>query len=310
MLDSKLKVAVLAGGVGRERQVSLESGASVEKALSQSGAEIIVSDIGPENLGVLDDGTIDVFFLALHGAFGEDGGLQKILDARGLVYTGTGARGSELAFDKMASKKVFVERGLVCPHAIEFDGDIAAVQRFETASGKYVVKPTKEGSSFGVSIVKGWEAVPSAAEKCLEQFGSCMIEEFISGHEITVGIAAGRTLPIIEIRPKNEFYDFQAKYIDDRTEFVFDTIENAGLESEIKRAAMDCFAAIGGRDFGRVDFMLDKDNRFFVLEVNTIPGMTSHSLLPKAARKAGFSMSMLCEQIIESAMSVEKQGVN
>jgi D-alanine-D-alanine ligase len=301
MLDSKLKIAVLAGGVGTERSVSLESGASVAKALSGIG-EVVVSDIGPNNLSILDDSSIDLYFIALHGAFGEDGKLQKILDVKGLAYTGSGAKASELAFNKMASKKVFVQNEVICPTAIEFYGDIKSIKKIPSSNGKYVVKPTKEGSSFGVSIVKGWENALTTAKECYQKFGNCMIEEFISGMELTVGILAGQVLPIIEIRPKNEFYDFNAKYIDDKTEFVFDTIENAELVGKIQKAAMTCFKAIGAKDFGRVDFILDKNNKFYALEINTIPGMTSHSLLPKAAAKIELSMSDLCRKVIESVL--------
>jgi D-alanine-D-alanine ligase len=305
MLDSKLKIAVLAGGVGTERSVSLESGASVEKALLAIGTDVVVSDIGPSDLSILDDSSIDLFFIALHGAFGEDGKLQKILDTKGLVYTGSGARGSELAFNKMASKKAFVEHGVVCPPAIEFFCDAKTIKKFNSADGKYVVKPTKEGSSYGVSIVSGWENALTAAKACYKKFGNCMIEEFICGRELTVGILAGQVLPIIEIRPKNEFYDFNAKYIDDKTEFVFDTIDNEELVEKIQKTAMTCFKATGAKDFGRVDFILDKNNKFYVLEINTIPGMTSHSLLPKAAAKVGLSMSDLCQKVIESAMAAK-----
>lgn len=301
-LNSKFKTAVLAGGVGSERDVSLQSGKCVAQALKQASVNVVLSDISPDKLDILEDGSIDVFFIALHGEFGEDGQLQQILENKSLIYTGSGSATSRLAFDKMASKKAFTEAGTAVPRAIEFDSD-TDVEQLSQLGDKYVIKPIRQGSSFGVSILSDRDAAIEAGRKCLEGFDDCMIEEFIQGREITVGVLCGQALPIIEIRTNNGFYDYHSKYLDDRTEYLFDTITDPTLIEKIKSAAMDCFNSLELKDFGRVDFVLSEEKEIYVLEANTIPGFTTHSLLPKAAAKAGVSMSNLCLQIVEAAMN-------
>jgi len=301
---NKLKVAVLAGGIGAERQISLQSGENVFKGLKDSGFETILSDINPDDTSILENKDVDVFFLALHGQFGEDGGLQEMLEERKLVYTGSGPKASREAFDKMAAKKLFRNAGVKTAQAVEFDKNTETekiIKTLRTKNGKYVVKPIKQGSSVGVVIV-GIDEVHDAAKKCLAEFGDCMIEEFIDGREITCGILCGRALPIVEVKTQTAFYDYHSKYIDDKTEYLFDTIEDDQLVKRIHDAALKCFNATGCRDFARIDFILAHDGNLYALEINTIPGLTSHSLLPKAAGKVGLSMSQLCVKIIESAL--------
>ncbi|MFH1372106.1 MAG: D-alanine--D-alanine ligase [Planctomycetota bacterium] len=302
----QIKIAVLMGGVSRERDISIESGRCVAEALKQAGVNVVVADVKPDELSVLDDKAIDVFFIALHGTFGEDGVLQAILESKGLIYTGSGTQASQLAFDKWASKKRFAEAGIATPESILFESgekspDIE--QRIRKLGEKYVVKPLCEGSTFGISIVDNPKSAIETAEKCAQEFGDCMIERFIKGRELTVGVLAKEALPIIEIRPRAGFYDYHAKYIDDGTEYLFDTIDNPDLTAEIQKTAMDCFSALGCRGAARVDLILDDEDRPYVLEINTIPGMTSHSLLPKAAAKAGIPMSRLCMRMVEQALA-------
>jgi D-alanine-D-alanine ligase len=292
------------GGVGEEREISIQSGSCVEQALREGGIDVLSGDISPENLDVLGDGSIDVFFIALHGRFGEDGQLQEILEDRSLIYTGSGPESSRLAFDKLASKRVFAEAGVATPAAIEFggSGDMRQLEkRLEGFAEVYVIKPLKQGSTIGVSIVDDAREAVVAARRCQEEFGECMIEEYIRGREVTVGILGNRALPVIEIKAKGGFYDYEAKYIDEETEFLFDTVE-PGVSVEIQTDALRCFAGLGLRHFARIDFRLGEDNKPYVLEANTIPGLTSHSLVPKAAAKAGISMSGLCGEIIEAAL--------
>ncbi len=307
MANSKLKVAVLAGGPGSERDISLQSGACVAEALRGAGVCVKPADVTPDDLEILGDDGIDVFFIALHGEFGEDGQLQQILEEMSLSYTGSGPAASRLTFDKMASKKAFTEAGVNTPAAIEFNGEVDIKQLQQLGDG-YVVKPVKEGSSVGISIVDDSDAAICAAQKTLSEFGDCMIEEFIPGREITVGILGDRALPIIEVQTRTGFYDYQAKYHDEQTEYLFDTIKDPALAEEIQTAALECFGVLGCRDFGRVDFRLSDKQELYVLEVNTIPGFTSHSLLPMAAAKAGLSMSDLCVKIIEAAL--EKTSID
>ena len=304
--NRKLKIAVLAGGIGEERDISLQSGDYVAKALKEAGLNVIVADITPDNLDILEDGSIDVFFIAMHGKFGEDGQLQQVLEDRGLCYTGSGPQASRLAFDKLAAKQRFIEADVTTPKAIAFDVNTESKElenQLLQLSNKFVVKPIRQGSTIGVTIVDNPKSALAEARKCSAEFGDCMIEQYIPGREITVGVLQGQALPIIEIKSKTGFYDYHAKYIDDQTQFLFDTIADSALTEKIKAAALDCFNALGLRHFARVDFILSADRTVYALEVNTIPGLTSHSLLPKAAAKAGLSMSSLCIKIIEAAYS-------
>jgi len=306
-VNRKLKIAVLTGGIGVERDISIQSGQCVSQGLISGGFDVVTADIQPDNLDILDDDSIDVFFPALHGEFGEDGRLQQILKDKSLVYTGSGPTASRLAFDKIASKKLFSKAGVTTPAAVEFNADSDFKQlekRLKYFPDGYIVKPIKLGSSVGVRIVTDRRQLIDTSKQTLKEFGDCMIEQFIPGKEITVGILKDRTLPIIEIRSKTGFYDYQAKYIDEQTEYLFDTIKDNALITKIEQEAMDCFCALGCRHFARVDFILSDDEATaYVLEINTIPGFTTHSLLPKAAAKAGLTMSDLCSQIVEAAHS-------
>ena len=303
---NKIKVAVLAGGIGAERDVSIQSGRSVAEALQEAGYEVVTSDIRPDYLEILDDSSIDVFFPALHGEFGEYGRLQQILEDKSLLYVGSGPAASRLAFDKMAGKKLFDEVGVATPAAVEFGSgsDISLLEeKLRDFADKYVVKPIRQGSSVGVSIVSTAQEALLAARETFREFGDCMIEEFVPGTEVTVGILHGGALPIIEVRTQGGFYDYHAKYLDEQTEFLFDTITDTDVAAKLNRAAIDCFNALGCRHFARIDFLLNDKKIAYALEANTIPGFTSHSLLPKAAAKAGLSMSDLCAKIVEAAYS-------
>jgi D-alanine-D-alanine ligase len=305
-IEGPLMVAVLMGGIGEERDVSIQSGTCVAQALTKAGFEVVTADISPDNMDILEDSSIDIFFIALHGKFGEDGQLQQILEDKSLLYTGSGPAASKLAFDKIESKQAFVKAAVSTPKSITFDETTSTEQlqpELSHIGNRFVVKPIRQGSTIGVTIVDNPKSALADAHRCLADFGDCMIEEYIAGREITVGILQGRALPIIEIKPKTGFYDYEAKYIDTQTEFLFDTIDNPALVDKISAAATDCFDALGCRHFARADFILTDDGAPYVLEVNTIPGFTTHSLLPMAAAKTGLSMSELCTKIIEAAYS-------
>jgi D-alanine-D-alanine ligase len=303
-LSANLKVAVLAGGIGSERNVSIQSGKAVSDALRQAGVSVVLSDITPDNTSILDDSSIDVFFPALHGQFGEDGKLQRIMEEKSLTYTGSDSAASELAFDKVASKKMFETAAIKTPPSVMFSKELTEEEfnnNLSSADDKYVVKPVRQGSSVGISIVEGCKNALRTANKTEQKFGDTMIETYISGREITVGIIDGEPLDIIEIKPVSGFYDYRAKYDDEKTGFVFDTIKDEKLKTDIKQAGVKCFEVLGCRHFARVDFILKEDD-FYVLEVNTIPGFTSHSLLPMAAKRAGLDMPELCSKILELAL--------
>jgi len=294
------------GGIGTERDISIQSGQAVTAALKEAGFDVVTADIRPDNLDILDDSSVNVFFPALHGEFGEDGQLQQTLEDKSLLYTGSGPKASRLAFDKLASKKLFTQAGVTTPKVIKYDTRIEERElerQLLQLSDRFVVKPVRQGSTIGVSIVDNPKSALAAGRECAEKFGDCMIEEFIAGREVTVGILQGLALPIIEIRSKTGFYDYHAKYIDEETEFLFDTIDDPALTAKIQKAAMDCFMALGCRHFARADFILDYDGNPYALEINTIPGLTTHSLLPKAAAKIGLSMSDLCTKIVDAAYS-------
>ncbi|MHC4733956.1 MAG: D-alanine--D-alanine ligase family protein [Planctomycetota bacterium] len=299
-------MAVLMGGIGEERDISIQSGSCVAEALKKAGLDVVTADISPDNLDILEDAGIDVFFIALHGKFGEDGRLQQILEDKSLLYTGSGPTASMLAFDKIASKKAFADAEVITPKAIKFDDRTDTkelAKELPQLGDRLVVKPIRQGSTVGVTIADDPKSALADARQCLKTFGDCMIEEYIDGREITVGILGNLALPIIEIKTKTGFYDYEAKYIDNQTEYLFDTINDPALVNKISAAAIDCFNALGCRHFARADFILSNDRNPYVLEVNTIPGFTSHSLLPMAAAKIGLSMSELCTKIIEAAYS-------
>jgi len=305
-LPDQLKVAVLMGGISREREVSIQSGKCVAEALKKAGVNVVTVDIKPNAMDILDDETIDVFFIALHGTFGEDGQLQKILESKGLIYTGSDSKASRLAFDKWESKKRFTAAGVTMPDSILFEPgkkNTDLEERIRQLGSRYVVKPLREGSTIGISIADDPKSAAEAAKKCAAQFGDCMIESFIKGREITVSVLGKEALPVIEIRPRSGFYDYHAKYVDDKTEYLFDSLNDPALVDKVQESAITCFNSLGCRGAARVDFIIGDDGKPYALEINTIPGMTSHSLLPKAAAKIGLSMSRLCLKIVELALA-------
>ena len=302
----KMKVAVLMGGVGSEREVSLQSGENAANLLVSEGFEVVKYDITPNDLHILDDRSVDLFFLTLHGEWGEDGQIQTILEQRNLRFTGSDAVASKLSFDKTQSKKCFGKINVPVAFSVDVnaESDFAEIENQLLArDGKFVVKPTCQGSSVGVEIRTGAAAAVRAAKACLEKFSRVMIESFVPGKELTVGIVNGRPLPIIEICSVGGFYDYTAKYLSDETQYLFDTLNDLALENKIKDDAVKCFKAVNARHLARVDFILSEDGEYTALEINTLPGFTSHSLLPKAAVKAGMTQGQLCREIVMAAMN-------
>jgi D-alanine-D-alanine ligase len=299
-----LKIAVLCGGIGSEREVSLLSGDNIYNALKRGGMNAILHDIKPDDLSILDDPSFDVFFLALHGRFGEDGQLQAILEKKKLAFTGSGSKASQLSFDKVAAKKVFAAAGLSLARQVILNGSASPDKlagQLQSLSSKVVVKPVCEGSSVGIEIHSDPQAAAKAAIHCRKKFGNCMVEQFIAGREMTVGLLEGKALPVLEIRTHAKFYDYRAKYQDDTTEYLFDTISDAAIINRLQRDAEKAFSALGCRHLGRVDFILADDGTPYVLEMNTLPGFTSHSLLPMAAKKTGIPAEELCRKIASAA---------
>ncbi|MHC4552339.1 MAG: D-alanine--D-alanine ligase family protein [Planctomycetota bacterium] len=310
---SQLKVAVLAGGISSEREVSLLSGQTIYDALVAAGVETVMSDISPDDLSILDDASIDVFFPILHGTFGEDGQLQEIMQDRNLCFVGPDAESSRKSFDKLRTKQACFHAKLpVAKHLIVQTGDTEPelADMLGRLAKKYVIKPVNQGSSVGVEITDDVKAAAAKAIECFAKYGNCMVEEFVPGREITVGIVNGTPLPIVEIRSKAGFYDYHSKYIDDATEYLFDTIDDEELVMEIQQDAVTCFNELGCRHLSRVDFILTDLGIPYVLEINTLPGFTSHSLLPMAANKAGTETPQLCRQLVEAAWNDYNNNAN
>ncbi len=293
-------VAVLMGGPGSEREVSLRTGESIIRALAADGLPAIgVVVDGPDF--TLPPGT-GLAFLAIHGTYGEDGELQAELERRGVPYTGAGVEASRLAFDKLAAKRAFVAAGVPTPaHEVLATGSVGP-----SLPVPLVIKPPREGSSVGVHIVKSPDAIPSALEDVFRFGPEALCEAFIAGRELTVGILGGRALPVVEIRPRSGFYDLSNKYPWMNTGGGSDYDCPANLPAQateaVQAAALAAHHAMGDAVYSRVDVLLDAQNQPWVLEVNTIPGMTESSLLPKAAAAAGLSFPELCREIIRLSL--------
>jgi D-alanine-D-alanine ligase len=297
----KLAITVLSGGPSGEREVSLESGRAVGEALESLGHDVHLSDIGPDNLSALAR-QVDCVFIALHGRFGEDGQVQRILERRGLTYCGSGPEACALAMNKDRAKARFAELGLPTPRYA-----VATAETIEEALGSWslpvVVKPVLEGSSLNCHIVRDAGQFRPAVEQVVEGYGECLIEDYIPGREITVGILGESALAPLEIRTPREFYDYEAKYVDENTEYSFDVDLPSDLLERVAAMSLGAHRGLGCRDFSRVDWRVDPDRlEPYLLEVNVIPGLTSHSLVPKAAAHSGLSMPLLCQCLVDMAM--------
>lgn len=292
-----LRIGVLMGGPSAERDVSLRSGKAITEALLSKGYKAVPMEIWLPTRDELRSAGMDVAFIALHGTFGEDGQIQAILEEMKIPYTGSQVRASRLGMDKVASRKLFKKAKLNIPgyHVIE-NGTRPRI-RF---TPPIVVKPAAQGSSVGVSIIDRIEELNAAVGEAFRFGEEVLVEQFISGKELTVGMLDDRPLPVIQVVPKRRYYDEVAKYTAGMTEYLCPapiTEEEAGLAQD---AAVRAHNAIGCRSFSRVDMILS-GGRIIILEVNTIPGMTQLSLLPKAAKASGIDFPELCERMLESA---------
>lgn len=296
------KIAVLMGGPGSERKVSLASGAGVAKALRSLGADVTEVDVTGPNFSV-PAGT-EIAFNVIHGTFGEDGQIQRILESRGLPYTGEGVTNSELAIDKIATKKRF-QQHLVPTAAFEILHNGAS----PTLPLPYVVKAPREGSSVGVFIVREQAKVPETLREARTFGNELLVEAFVAGRELTVGIVGDQALPIIEIKPAKDFYNFDNKYpflnpkAGGAAEHTCPAKISDDLTRRVQEVALAAARAIDLETYCRVDVLLTDAGEPFVLEINTIPGMTQVSLLPEAAAAAGISYADLCARVIELSLA-------
>lgn len=298
------KVAVLMGGFSSERAVSLESGRAILRALQSKGIDAHAFDPQETDLAQLKTLGFQAAFNTLHGSYGEDGTVQGALEALGIAYSGCGVLASALGMDKYRCKLLWQALGLPVPPfaLLHDDSDFAAV---EAQLGlPLFIKPAAEGSSVGVFKIKQAGQLQQKYHelRALNLHGEILAEQYMSGGEYTCGVIDGRALPSIRIIPKTEFYDYEAKYHRDDTEYLCPSDLNSDDEQLMRDLALRAFAAIGGgKQCGRVDFLRDAQGKLFILEVNTLPGMTSHSLIPKAAAQAGLDFADLCVMILASA---------
>lgn len=295
------KVAVLFGGRSAEREVSIKSGTAVLAALQKEGVDAYGFDPAERDLHTLLDDGYQRVFIALHGRFGEDGTVQGALELMNMPYTGSGVLASALAMDKWRTKLVWQGAGLPVP-ACELLGpnsDFNAVA--EKLGLPLFVKPANEGSSVGITKVKKAGDLSTAFEDAAKYDTLVLAEEFIGGGEYTVAILNGMALPAIKIEPGGEFYDYEAKYLRDDTRYLCPCGLTPEQEAAMQQLAQQAFLLIGGTGWGRVDFLVDEQNRPYLLEINTSPGMTDHSLVPMAARAAGISFEQLVLLILGGA---------
>jgi D-alanine-D-alanine ligase len=302
------RVAVLMGGWSAEREVSLWSGEAVLAALTKRSVEAIGVDATRENILTLRTLGFERVFIILHGGAGEDGTVQAALEMQGLPYTGSGVAGSAVKMNKMTAKRVWLAEKLPTAPFMELNSEADARAAAKKFKFPFVIKPAAEGSSVGVTIVKKPAQVTGAFKLARGAGRAVMAEKFIKGAELTVPVLDGEALPSIRIVPAGEFYDYHAKYIANDTQYHCPSGLPAAREKQLRALALEAFRLVGASGWGRVDFMVEKSGKLWLLELNTVPGMTSHSLVPMGAKAAGMSFDDLCWAILETSLETSMEG--
>jgi len=299
----KKRIGVMMGGLSREREISLKTGKAIVKALTEKGYEVSPIDVGQDIAERLTTERIDYAFLALHGRFGEDGTLQGMLEMMRIPYTGSGVLASALAIHKIMAKKIFIYEKIPTPSFVSFHRDEVEAGPLKPVPFPFpvVVKPAREGSTIGVSIVNVEEGLVRALREASRHDEEILVEEFMKGKEITVGILDDIPLPIIEVTPKGGFYDYHAKYTKGETEYFIPARISREKYLNAQEMGLRAFRVLGCSGCARVDLMTDEAENPYVIEVNTMPGMTETSLLPQAAAYAGISFGDLAERILLGA---------
>jgi D-alanine-D-alanine ligase len=294
-------IGVLMGGLSAEREVSLRTGKAVLTALDAAGYRTVGIDAGRDLPARLLTEGVEVAFIALHGRYGEDGTVQGLLEILGIPYTGSGVQASAVAMDKVTTKKILLHHELPTPAFEVFRrGDDPAALVTRCRHFPRVVKPAREGSTIGVHIVRSREELAAGVDEALQHDDLLLVEDYIPGAEVTVGVLGDTALPVIQIVPRGGFYDYRAKYTAGQTEYLLPAPLEPVLYDRIQQVAVAACRALDCRGAARVDFMV-REREFYCLEVNTIPGMTETSLLPKAARQAGIDFRELAQRILEDA---------
>lgn len=300
LLEQFGRVAVLAGGTSREREISLQSGQAVLNAMKTSGINAELVDTKDMDLQVLK--SFDRAFIALHGIGGEDGRIQAVLELLGIPYTGSGIASSAIAMDKVLSKKIWLASGFNLARSSVVASETEMKTAIEDLGLPVIVKPSLEGSSVGISLVNDVSECKEAFEVANLPGQLVLVEQFIHGDEFSVGVLDGETLPSVRMKTKRAFYDFQAKYLDDDTEYFCPSGLSPGKEKEIQALALAAFKDLSCSGWGRVDFIKGKDEKFYLLEVNTVPGLTSHSLVPMEAKVKGYDFAELIVRILKTSL--------
>lgn len=297
----KLKIAVLFGGVSSEREVSLRTGRAVQTSLVRCGYNVIGIDADRDLAHKLVDSGAEVVFIALHGRHGEDGTVQGLLEILGLPYTGCGVLASSMTMDKVTTKRLLIQQGITTPDFCVYrQGENFELFTKQITRWPVIAKPAHEGSTIGVTIAKNSEELVEGLRCGLAYDQTILVEEFIQGDEATVSVLNGEALPVIQIVAKSGFYDFSSKYTAGQTEYLLPAPLPKEIYDELQNSASKAIASLGCIGAARADFMI-KDGKTYCLEINTIPGMTETSLLPKAAAHAGISFDELVQRILESA---------
>ena len=306
IFSKPLNLAVLLGGTSAEREVSLDSGAAVSRALVSCGHRVTEIDPQDVDLRQTDWRDFDAVFIALHGTFGEDGEVQSLLAAADVPYTGSGPEASRWAFDKQITKQRFAEAGVPTPAVKYFraDDDLADIAIDAFAFGfPVVIKPAKQGSSLGVTIVNSAEQIPEAVARCFELDDVGLLEAYIAGTEWTLAVVDDQPLPLLQIETSRGFFDYHAKYQDDATGYKLEFELPAETIQALETVGLAACRSLNTAGLVRVDLRLDQSLQPWVLEVNTIPGMTDHSLAPKAAAQFGWSFAELCERVVSGCLN-------
>jgi len=299
-MTPKLSITVMLGGPSAEREVSLSSGRAAAAALRSLGHEVI--ELDPRAPGWRLAPGADVVFLALHGTYGEDGTVQEELEKLGVPYTGCDAAASRIGFDKALTKQRCVAAGVPTARSLVLDS--AKMPWPMGWNPPLVIKPVRQGSSVGLQFVERVEEWPAALTEALRHDSQVLLEEKICGRECTVGILADEPLPLVEVRPKSGVYDYRTKYSVGAAEYLCPAPFDAATTRRVQAAGLAAFRAICGRDYGRVDVMVRPNGNPVVLEVNTLPGLTETSLLPKAAAAAGINYAQLCQRMVDLALQL------
>ncbi|KJR42439.1 D-alanine--D-alanine ligase [Candidatus Magnetoovum chiemensis] len=308
-----LKMAVIMGGVSAEREVSLKSGNAIYNTLKDAGYNVVSLDADTATAGKLLSLNADLAVLALHGGWGEDGSIQGMLEVMGLPYTGCGVSACAVAMDKVLSKFVFESCKIKTPRYVIVEKKNDSLPLTDEINADFnmpwVVKPHKEGSSIGVSIVKTRQELSKALKSAFSFGSKVIVEEYIKGREIHTGIISGKVLGSVEVRPKNGFYDFNAKYTSGLTEYILPPQILDDVHDKLKNQALKAYKSIGCAGACRIDQILADDGSCYVLEINTLPGMTQTSLMPKIAKEAGLSFLDLIEESIMEALNLKKTSL-